>query len=165
MPGELIIQAAKPEPRRVPPTVRKPPSAKLCQLPEILMPPRLGVARVGYQPSPNWGFADHLPQTIAAEAVGKWSQRSVFNRWQAVGKTRSWRLENQRKWLIIRKLEPTVRIGQSMPVFHVKAATRFRLRKQNPTLSHLIVFSTVTEDSTETRCDYDQRFHRQMSSR
>jgi hypothetical protein len=93
----LIIQAAKPEARRVPPTVRKLPSAKLWQLLKVVMPPRLGVARVGYQPSPNWGFADHLPQTIAAEAVGKWSQRSVFDRWQTVQKTRSWRLQNQRK--------------------------------------------------------------------
>ena len=43
-------------------------------------------ARVGFQPSPNSRSADHLPQTTAAEEVGKWSQRSVFDHWQTVGK-------------------------------------------------------------------------------
>ena len=56
VPGELIIQAAKPEPRRVPPTVRKLTSAKLGQLLEIPMPPSLGVARVGQSTIAKLGF-------------------------------------------------------------------------------------------------------------
>jgi hypothetical protein len=79
------------------------------------------------------------------------------------GETRSQRLLNQRKWFITRHLEPTVRIGQSMPVFNDKAATRLRLRKQNLTLSHLIISNTVTEGFTEAGCHDPTCRPRQMS--
>ena len=53
-------------------------------------------------------------------------------------------------------MEPTVRIGLSMPGFHVKVAIVSRLLKHNPTLIGLIRFNTVTEDFTETRSYYDR---------
>ena len=51
--GELFIRAAEHQ------------TGRLATVPNLL---------------PKWGFADHLPQTIASEALGKWSQRSVFIR-------------------------------------------------------------------------------------